>query len=215
MNGTEELHLELGGVEYQLDENNRYALPQLLFVNSSLRELHFSFCSVVPTRVVCWKSLKKLSIGWVKLSDDVIQKILVGSPVLEILELYHFYGVNRLHITGASVKKLILEKGWPKMNYSELEISMPNLQSLEILGAFGGLNCRLVDITSLGAFGGLNCRLVDVTSLVEVTLDFDLDYERHLNILRDLLESLVNVKNIKLGTRAIQVNALKAVVVSR
>ncbi|KAL6990964.1 hypothetical protein U1Q18_009084 [Sarracenia purpurea var. burkii] len=191
VNGTEELHLELDGVAYQLDENDRYVFPHLLFANSSFRKLRFSLCSVVPTGVVCWKSLKKLSIGYVKLSDYVIQEMLVGSPVLEILELYNFYGVNRLHITSASVKKLILKGCWIGMSDDlnpELEISMPNLQSLEILGAFGELDCRLVD----------------VTSLVEVTLDFDMKFVRQLNILSELLESLVNVKNIKLGTWAIQ-----------
>ncbi|KAL6990959.1 hypothetical protein U1Q18_009079 [Sarracenia purpurea var. burkii] len=171
---TEELHLELH--------------HRVLFANSSFKELRFSLCSVVPTGVVCWKSLKKLSIGWVKLSDDVIQKMFVGS--LEILELYHFYGVNCLHITSASVEKMILEEYWIEMSdhlNSELEISMPNLQSLEILGCFEELDCRLVD----------------VTSLVEVTLDFELNSVRQLNTLRELLESLVNVKNITLGTWAI------------
>ncbi|KAL6952747.1 hypothetical protein U1Q18_050561 [Sarracenia purpurea var. burkii] len=147
VNGTEELHLELDGVAYQLDENDRYVLPQLLFANSSFRKLHFSLCSVVPTVV----------------------EMLGGSPVLEILELYSFYGVYRLHITSVSVKKLILKGCWIGMSddlNSELEISMPNLQSLEILGAFGELDRRLVD----------------VTSLVEVTLDFDMKFVRQLNI---------------------------------
>ncbi|KAF5945509.1 hypothetical protein HYC85_015737 [Camellia sinensis] len=35
----------------------------------------------VPKRVVDWKLLKKLSIGYVKLNDAVIQKILAGSPL--------------------------------------------------------------------------------------------------------------------------------------
>ncbi|KAL6952750.1 hypothetical protein U1Q18_050564, partial [Sarracenia purpurea var. burkii] len=52
-NDTNELHLELDGVEDRLDENDRYVLPQLLFANSSFRKLRFSLCSVVPTGVVC------------------------------------------------------------------------------------------------------------------------------------------------------------------
>ncbi|KAL6990971.1 hypothetical protein U1Q18_009091 [Sarracenia purpurea var. burkii] len=211
-NDTEELRLKLPTYNEDWNELAAYVLPQHLYTNSSFRELSFSWCRVMPKAAVNWKSLNKLSIGFVKLSDDAIQKILVGSPVLEILELYHFCGVNRLHGINASVKKLILREVWnldrgeacdfdrrneDLMNL-ELEILMPNLQSLEILGGF---ELRY-------------CRLVDATSLVEATLNFNLrrresdkldDYERHINTLRELLESLENVKNITLGTWAIQV----------
>ncbi|KAL6990969.1 hypothetical protein U1Q18_009089 [Sarracenia purpurea var. burkii] len=186
-NGTEELHLELDGLTDKLDGDDCYVLPQLLFANSSFKELRFSFCSLVSIGVVCWKSLKKLSIGYMKLSNDLIQNILVGSLVLEILELDHFYGINCLHVSNVSVKKLILSQIWSGMTEdlnSELEISTPNLQSLEILGCFEEVHCRLVD----------------VTFLVEVTLEFDNDlryneerigcYERSVNTLRGLLRAL-------------------------
>ncbi|KAG5516736.1 hypothetical protein RHGRI_037464 [Rhododendron griersonianum] len=203
--GTEILHLDFHRLEEYTYEESCYELPQHLYSNSSFRELHFSSCSVTPKAGVDWNSLKKLSIGYVGLSDEVIQKILVGSPVLEILELYYFHGVSRLHFGNASLKKLILREYWDnKCDYfdgnnnnlddSQLEISAPNLQSLEMLGCLGRKDCRLVD----------------VSSLVDATLDFDLrheeedvleDYERDQNMLRRLVERLAHVKStIKLGT---------------
>ncbi|KAF7121346.1 hypothetical protein RHSIM_Rhsim13G0171000 [Rhododendron simsii] len=91
---------------------------------------------VTPKRGVDWNSLKNLSIGHMILSDEVIQKILVGSPVLKILELYYFRGVSHLHFSNASLKMLILREYWDHSNNlddSELEIFAPNLQSLEML----------------------------------------------------------------------------------
>ncbi|KAE9461765.1 hypothetical protein C3L33_06326, partial [Rhododendron williamsianum] len=201
--GTEVLHLNFNASEDPEDPLVAYCpyeLPRRLYSSTSFRELHFSLCRVKPKGVVGWNSLKKLSIGYVVLTDELIQKILRGSPVLEILELYYFQGVSRLHLSYASLKKLILREYWDDINNSDdskLEISAPYLQSLEMLGCLERKNCRLLD----------------VSSLVDATLSFDLrheedvleDYERDQNILRRLLESLAHVKNITLGTWALQV----------
>ncbi|GFZ03127.1 hypothetical protein Acr_15g0017350 [Actinidia rufa] len=172
--GTEELHLEFDSEEDFLDESDRYELPQLLYSNSSFRELRFSRCHVVPKGVVAWNSLKKLSIGYVKLSDDVIQKILEGSPVLEILEFYFFYGIKCLRVGNANLKKLVLRDIWEdiwedtlsdeeQIDNSDLEISGPNLQSLEILGHLK--SCRVGDVSSL-VDATLNCDLLNLIILM-------------------------------------------------
>ncbi|CAL5399753.1 unnamed protein product [Camellia sinensis] len=134
-NAAEELHLEFHTADNYLHEDVRFVLPQLLFTNSSFTELRFSLCTVMPKGVVCWKLLKKLSIGYVKLNDGVMGKILAGSPVLENLELYYFYGITRLHVVNAHL---------------------------------------------------------------------DDDFEWHQNISRRLLQSLVHVKNLTLGTWLLQ-----------
>ncbi|CAL5399763.1 unnamed protein product [Camellia sinensis] len=206
-NATEELQLDLYNATEGLPEEDRFVLPQLFFTNSFFTELLFSFCILVPKRVVDWKLLKKLSIGYVKLNDAVIQKILAGSPVLEILELYSFYGITRLHVTKPSLKKLILRKVWEykeqeevgihNEHNSQLEISAPNLQSLKISGSLGRTNYRLADISSL-VDATLDCYC---TSYV----DHHRDYEWYQNSLTGLLESLVHVKNLTLGSWALEV----------
>ncbi|XP_058195926.1 F-box protein At5g03100-like isoform X2 [Rhododendron vialii] len=162
----------------------------------------FSECKVMPKGVVCWHSLKKLSIGRAKLSEDVIQKILAGSPVLEILELCYCYGFNRVHVSDASLKKLILRDGdydddGDGGHHPVLEISAPHLHSLEITGDLG----RKI------------CRLGDVSSLVDANISFRIwyryycsdDYKVHTDMFAGLLQSLVHVKKITLGSWAIQV----------
>ncbi|KAI8021650.1 putative F-box/LRR-repeat protein [Camellia lanceoleosa] len=215
-NATEKLQLYLYSGDEGLPEEDRFVLPQLFFTNSSLTELCFSYCTLVPKRAVDWKLLKKLSIGYVKLYDGVIQKILAGSPVLEILELYSFYGITHLHVTKPSLKKLILGEVWEYNEEEEeeeeeevgidnehnywLEISAPNLQSLEISGSLGRTNCHLADVSSL-VNATLNCNF---TSFVDDD-DSHHDYEWYQNSLTGLLESLVHVKNLTLGSWALEV----------
>lgn len=92
---TEELHLEFHIGRYQY---HRYKLPQHLFTNSVFRELRFCNCRVKPKGIIDWKSLKKLSIGEVKLSNELLQKILSSSPALEMLELYWCGGFSTIQI---------------------------------------------------------------------------------------------------------------------
>ncbi|XP_028098082.1 uncharacterized protein LOC114297794 [Camellia sinensis] len=57
----------------------------------------------------------------------------------------------------------------------------------------------------------MNCQLADVSALVNTNLNCYLtsyvhdDYEWHQNVLRGLLESLVHVKNLTLGSWALKV----------
>ncbi|KAE9461771.1 hypothetical protein C3L33_06318, partial [Rhododendron williamsianum] len=102
----------------------------------------------------------------------------------------------------ASLKKLILRDG----DYDDddddgghhpvLEISAPHLHSLEITGDLGSKICRLGD----------------VSSLVDANISFRRwhryhcsdDYKVHTNMFARLLQSLVHVKKITLGSWAIQ-----------
>ncbi|KAG5516754.1 hypothetical protein RHGRI_037481 [Rhododendron griersonianum] len=200
--GAEELQLDLVDYSGDFGEDDYYLIPELLYTNSSFKALQFSECKVMPKGVVCWHSLKKLSIGRAELSEDVIQKILAGSPVLEILELNYCYGFNRVHVSDASLKKLILRDGDYDHDDDDgghhpvLEISAPHLHSLEITGDLG----RKI------------CRLGDVSSLVDANISFRRwhryycsdDYKVHTNMFARLLQSLVHVKKITLGSWAIQ-----------
>ncbi|PSS24688.1 F-box/LRR-repeat protein [Actinidia chinensis var. chinensis] len=202
-NEVEELHLELPVPVIHWDYGNSYLLPQLMYTNSRFRELNFSYCRVMPKGAVRWNSLKKLSIGYAKLSDDVIRRILEGCPVLEILEFHHYEGFSHLHIGNASLKKLILREFWGDEDEgdgedeSRLEIWAPYLQSLEILGCLGR-NFRLMNVSSLVDVT-LNCHIVTCED------DSDDVYERIQNVFRGFLVSLVHVKSLTLGIWALQV----------
>ncbi|KAG5516777.1 hypothetical protein RHGRI_037503 [Rhododendron griersonianum] len=187
--GVQELHLRLWS-------DAEYELPQLLYDNSSFKELRFSGCWVVPEGNIAWYSLKKLSIGDVELSNDVIERILAGSPVLETLELRRCEGFSRLAVANSCVKKLILRDCLP-WDDSELEISAPYLLSLKMSGHLGS-NCRLTNISSL-VDAVFNCNFACFEQ------DRSNDYERIQNIVVVFLASLIHVKNLTLGTWAIEV----------
>ncbi|KAK9286963.1 hypothetical protein L1049_015371 [Liquidambar formosana] len=159
---VEELCLDLYGLRDPSVNEDHYALPQDLYTNSSITKLSVSFCDIVLRGSIGWKSLKSLSIRFTRLSEDVIQKILVGSPVLEFLDLDGFIGFNRLDIGSVSLRKLVVRDYWDLTRegvYSSLEISAPNLQSLSILGRM----CRK------------KFRLMNIQSLVECNLKFGLE----------------------------------------
>ncbi|KAF7137731.1 hypothetical protein RHSIM_Rhsim07G0017200 [Rhododendron simsii] len=48
-----------------------YVLPQHLYANLSLKVLELMNCVVAPVGIVGWKSLKRLFLKYVRLSDDV------------------------------------------------------------------------------------------------------------------------------------------------
>ncbi|KAE9461806.1 hypothetical protein C3L33_06299, partial [Rhododendron williamsianum] len=145
-------------------------------------ELYLVFDSVSDgldedVRNVVWNSLKKLSIGYVILSDGVIKKILAGSPVLEVLELYNYGGFSRLN-PGDTIDG---EYNDERLRYRLL-----------ISGHW-----RFPVIPR-------NCQLRNLASLVDATLDCDLetfdddregDNEGIQYTLRGLVESLIHVKD--------------------
>ncbi|KAA8519872.1 hypothetical protein F0562_014038 [Nyssa sinensis] len=69
---VEELDLHFDGEDY--------ALPQFIYSYSLLKRLNLRLCEVVPNGVIDWRLLKNLSISDARLSNDLIEKILSGSP---------------------------------------------------------------------------------------------------------------------------------------
>lgn len=132
----------------RVDAFDRYILPQHLYTNSKLKKLSLTACDLVPQAgsIISWKALKSLSIGYTSLSNDVIQKVLATSPLLDNLELHNFKGFNCLDFRNSNLKKLVLREYWaPKDDREDvsvgeedddpkLEIFAPKLRSLSILG---------------------------------------------------------------------------------
>lgn len=114
-----------------------------------------------------WKSLRKLSIDDAKLSDGLVEKILLGCPALEMLELYLYDGFSRLSIDDAGLKKLVLREFVGPADHLVdevcrvgLVISAPYLQTLEISGR-APRDCWLLDLWCL-VDAKLACQLIGV-----------------------------------------------------
>ena len=175
-----------------------YKLPQHLYANEFVSELDFRLCKIKPNGLVRWSSLKRLCIGYVPLREDVVNKVLLGSPRLEFLKLHNCYQFNRLDIVSESLKKLVIDcyPTEPDLGDLELEIVAPKIESLEIIG----------DFFSMAKF-----QIKNASALVEVRIDFEIPmeyddeeqkeyhYKDCENVVRELFENLHQVKKLIVG----------------
>ncbi|OMO76510.1 hypothetical protein CCACVL1_15609 [Corchorus capsularis] len=161
---VEELNLLLR-VEFDDEGDYRYVMPHFLYQNSSLTKLHSSFCYYEPKASVSWTSLKVLTISVTKFEKGILQKLLLGSPLLECLELLYcvFLEHDKIDTSSNTGLKRLVIMGM----VGELTMSILNVSSLEISGL-----SEYDHYDDLTYFELLNVS----SSLVEVTLDFGLDY---------------------------------------
>lgn len=140
----------------------------------------------LPAELICSKSLKSLTLSFTSLSDDAIDKILSGSPVLENLELGNCRGFQKLKIGSMSLRKLVIN-GFRDPLLFPLEISSPNLVSLRICG-----------------FMRTMILLGSLQSLVDCDLTFPklrIFYQHVDNrvLLRDVLNNIRHVEKLTIG----------------
>ncbi|KAF8029268.1 hypothetical protein BT93_E1826 [Corymbia citriodora subsp. variegata] len=175
-----------------LNWSARYTLSPLLYNCSSLTKLRLSGCRFSSSESINWSSLKSLSIQNVKLSDDVLRKIFMGSPVLEYLNLKGCRGLERIRSTN--LKELVIDDinvEVPLETFSPpLEIWTPRLFSLRVRG-------YIYEVI----------KILEASSLVEAELDFD-SAELDCSLLKSSLGRLQNATRIQLGAWYIWVMGL-------
>ncbi|GLT45602.1 hypothetical protein SLA2020_194230 [Shorea laevis] len=217
---VEELSLKFCRSNDYCYHNYQYRIPQFVFNSSSLTKFSTSKCYYAPNGQICWTSLKVLTIGHAELSNDVLQKILAGSPMLKYLKLHACWVITGIYISSSSVleylevrrcehitridassnsslEKLVLKEmrnDEDEEDNNVIEISCPNLKSVEISG------CWFQKI----------CRLLDVSSLINACLTFELEVSQfdYIDIPKELLEKIKHVKKITLGSYCVQVLSL-------
>ncbi|GKA16173.1 ribonuclease H-like domain-containing protein [Tanacetum coccineum] len=174
---------------------------ELFFNTSCITRMTLSFCRFnPPNRAISWERLKYLCLLCANLDEDMIEKILSGSPCLESLELNDCYGYRRIDITSKSVKELVFSgynshhgiNAYDETYIDCVKIDAPYISSLTI-------KAELV----LQEFV-----LGNVSSLVEVDLKYSISYRGFVifaeEIFRGLLESLGHVENITLGDHCLK-----------
>ncbi|KAL3739626.1 hypothetical protein ACJRO7_020959 [Eucalyptus globulus] len=174
--------------ELLLDLNIWWAdcpLSPLLYNCSSLTKLCLSGCCFSLSESINWSSLKSLSIHSMDVIDDVLQKILMGSPVLEYLNLKRCWGVQGIRST--SLKELVIEDisvGFP------LHILTPRLLSLRVRGYY---------------FDEI-IRIVEAPSLLEAELDFDGPITSDFCGLKRMLCQPQNATRVLFGPSCVEVS---------
>ncbi|KAL3749781.1 hypothetical protein ACJRO7_010839 [Eucalyptus globulus] len=167
-----------------------YKLPEFLYRLSRVVRLQVVNCCFSLGTTIRWPCLKVLVIGS-KLSDDILEGIVRGSPVLESLEL-RCRGVKNIIIDSRSVKELVIH--FPTFDNMG-KIWAPHLLSLRVSGVW--------DSHSM-------FRLAKISSLVEAKLDFFMcgDKRTHRDLLKEFFEKLRGVSAITMGGWCLQVPAL-------
>ncbi|KAK3431711.1 hypothetical protein EUGRSUZ_E03702 [Eucalyptus grandis] len=151
-------------------------------------------CCFSLGRSIRWPCLKILVIVVSRLSDDILEGIFRGCPVLESLELWSCWGVKNIMIDSTSVKNLVL---FGLCDSNIQTICAPHLLSLRISGDWEP-HAKL--------------RLNDVSSLVEAKLDFSIriptglpsDERMCSHMLKENLEKLCGVTTITIGVWCLQ-----------
>ena len=144
------LEFETSGSSYLFPRRLRF------HTSSTLKTLSLRFCHFTKKNLyylgICWASLKVLWIGYATLTHDMIHNILLGSPALTELRLHNFeIEGNEVVINSTRLKKLELEGDKdPAINdFTIVEISAPNLQSLSISGFIYYTKFELTNVSSL------------------------------------------------------------------
>lgn len=200
---ADELNLQLSDLGYLHSWDfrgtvERYTLPAFIYTNNSMKRLDMSFVDVQPSDAVSWRFLQSLSFRSAFITESTIEKILVGSPQLKLLELNNCKGFDALHIVSKSLKRLVVRGIWyPTRSTDVLRISAPNLLSLEISGHFYKRKVQLLDISSL----------------VDATINFQLWVEdrrcvlvKYSGILGEILEKTNHVDKLTIGATSIKVS---------
>ncbi|GKB20362.1 leucine-rich repeat-containing protein [Tanacetum coccineum] len=160
---------------------------ELFFKTSCITRMTLTYCRFNPPNgAISWEILECSCLNYVTLDEDMIEKILSGSPCLESLELTNCHGYRRIDVTSRSVKKLIFsDYYWNEEDYIDcIKINAPYISSLTIKGEF--------EVEPV---------LLDVSSLIKAELGYCInpgmsDDITHEEMLRGLLESLDHVKDV-------------------
>ncbi|XP_021726204.1 putative F-box protein At1g49610 [Chenopodium quinoa] len=177
-----------------------YKLPEFLYNNQNLVELVTNACKFSTVWLINWSSLKLLSVTRTKVDEELISRVLSGCPVLETLELREWIGFDKLKIESGSLRvlKIVEEKQPSYFVHPEdncfLEVSGPNLVSLEVSGSLYRTKLRLTDVGCLS----------------NATMNFEIMPQNHgpknsryvvrdQDIIREVLGSLCFVKALTIG----------------
>nr|XP_043612094.1 F-box/LRR-repeat protein 25-like [Erigeron canadensis] len=189
--------------QYQLEYMNKFYLDanyETRFASLVENWIDFAvgYCLLDPHIGITWNNLKVLTISHSRVEEDFIPKIVSGSPLLETLTLRCCHG-SLIDITSPSVKNLILLGYEADELVNFVHINAPHITFLKI-----------VDSLWISAIVFRN-----VSSLLKAYLNFDFPryYKRFRNrdeeiVLGDVITSLQNVNEVKVGINCHPVNCL-------
>ncbi|CAH9140395.1 unnamed protein product [Cuscuta epithymum] len=119
-NNVKEVSLRM---DYSQDDF--YILREMMYSSSSLTSLYLEGCILDPQRTIKWWSLTKLEISGVNLPQSVVEKILSGCPVLNLLDLSECWGFTCIEINSQNLRELRIRDSEDEESEGFLQISAP------------------------------------------------------------------------------------------
>ncbi|KAK2631618.1 hypothetical protein EUGRSUZ_L02669 [Eucalyptus grandis] len=193
-----------------------YNLPEFLNRLSRVVRLEVVNCCFSLGTTIRWPCLKVLVIGSVELSDDILDGIVRGSPVLESLKLLDCSGMKNIIIDSrgspvleslklldcSGMKNIIIDS----RSVKELVLHSPKFDNMGKIWAPHLLSLRVSGMLDSHSM----FRLDEISSLVEAKLDFSMcgDKRTHRDLLREFFEELRGVSTITMGGWCLQVLSL-------
>ncbi|XP_021775269.1 F-box/FBD/LRR-repeat protein At5g56420-like [Chenopodium quinoa] len=125
---VKELEIQIDDTNELCDTNEVYDsdLPQCIFTSQFLVMLKLAHCEIECLNTVQMGSLRKLSLTYVKVGNEMFEKIISGCPSLQELVMRHVHVLDELRITAPNIEKLDLEY------FSRCVLDCPNLKILNI-----------------------------------------------------------------------------------
>ncbi|PKI55266.1 hypothetical protein CRG98_024282 [Punica granatum] len=126
-----------------------YKLPRFLCNHYGLESLHIANCAFPnPCTGFKWSSLKELSITQVNLGrNNILLKIFIGSPSLELLELDGCWGLMQIDTRNSlRLRELVIVS---YQSVLRLEIIATNLLILRLRGDWQYQELKLTDASSI------------------------------------------------------------------
>ncbi|KAG5512750.1 hypothetical protein RHGRI_017783 [Rhododendron griersonianum] len=195
------LDLDFKACGYAYDSPGGYhKLPNVVLTSDILTELKLAYCRVEPGEHIRLRSLKNLSLEDVLISDKTMIEIIYGSPALESLFLYRYYGFHKLdfsscvepreHIQFPSLKSLSLKDMLiSDKTMIELISGCPTLESLFLFECYG---FHRLDFTSLN----LKNVVIELNWKDSSRLEVSCPYMTSLNIIGIERTDLYNVSPV-------------------
>ncbi|WCJ34942.1 F-box/RNI-like superfamily protein [Euphorbia peplus] len=178
-----------------------YVLPEYVYQNSHLVRFKINLCDFNPKGRILWTSMKELSIGYASMSDELIQNILDGTPVLHSLKLFGCSAIFNLDLSrNTHLKILVIDD-----HYTSAEEDFP----LKIVGPY------IEELEIMGYWSDDDFILKNMSRLVRVTLELrqgtpdneeEEDFAERWHItMKGLLENVYHAEYLKLGDWCVQV----------
>ncbi|XP_021740206.1 F-box/FBD/LRR-repeat protein At5g56420-like [Chenopodium quinoa] len=116
-------------IQFDYDSND-YILPRCVFKSPFLVKLKLVRCDIEGLSRVQMGSLRKLSLNYVKVSNEMFKKVIFGCPCLQELVLMYVDELEELQFTAPNIKKLDLGSCDVRV------LDCPNLKILNIYLSF-------------------------------------------------------------------------------